>query len=442
MALGAVKIPINPVLSPSEIDKICQRIRPDCVVTGDDLADRLAESGWRGAQLRIDHRKAPSSRSREEVADTLGSLHGAPADSPAVIFFSSGTTGTPKGIVHSQAGITAMMWLHLMESGIAANDVVLLTTPLAHAAGGFLNTALLRGATARIEEKFSTEAYLTRVQEDRASWTFIVPTILFRILAAAEHSERDTSSLRTIQYGASPIAPDLLRRAMARFGPVLQQLYGLTECPNYISQLSKDDHTVALSRTELMSSAGKPCLWSNVTIRNEQGEALAVNEPGEVCVEAPFVMVDYWEDAEGYSNRFHGQAVRTGDIGYLDDDGYLHLMDRANDMIISGGMNVYSTEVENALSSHPWISTACVIGIPHEEWGESVQAFVVVTDPCAHDAATVIGVVTDYLRGILAPYKRPKSIEIIDQIPTTPYGKPDKKRLRAPYWGSAKRNIG
>lgn len=443
MALGAVKVPINPVLQSNDIERVLQRVRPDCVVVSHELADRIHGLPWCDSKIVIEHHKQRSTRSVHEMKAALEGFSGAPADSPAVIFFSSGTTGAPKGIVHSQAGILSMMWLHLMESGIGSDELLLLTTPLAHAAGGFLNAAMLRGATIRIEEKFSTIEFLERVQEDRVSWTFVVPTILFRLVAEAERAQWDTASLRTIQYGASPIAPELLRRAMDKFGPVLQQLYGLTECPNYISQLTKEDHVLALTRPEMLTSAGKPCLWSEVTIRDETGVAVESNAVGEVCVQSPLVMVDYWEDPDGYSSRFHGRNLRSGDIGYLDDNGYLYLMDRASDMIITGGLNVYSTEVENALSNHPWVSSTSVIGIPHEEWGESIHAFVVLdVENCTAEPAAAPAELIAYLRTVLTPYKRPKSIELIDQIPMTQYGKPDKKKLREPYWGGASRNIG
>jgi fatty-acyl-CoA synthase/long-chain acyl-CoA synthetase len=370
----------------------------------------------------------------------------APVEPPAVgavgpddlsfVGFTGGTTGKPKGIVHHQAPMVLNMFAHIMEGGIGRDDHMLLTTPLPHAAGFLGAAALLRGAHVRVEKGFDANEVLRIMDEHDITWTFAVPTMIYRLLDAAVETGIRPAALRTIQYGAAPISPERLRQAMEVFGPVLQQLYAQTECPNFATVLSKPDHVRALSEPDLLSSCGKATLMCEVAIIDEAGEEVPRGEVGEVALDSPYVMRGYWQDPDNYAKRFAGRWMRTGDVGRMDDEGFVTLVDRANDMIISGGMNVYSVEVEAVISAHPDVAQVAIVGVPHDDWGEAVHAVVVPRPSLDREAFAA------WCRERLASYKRPKSVEYRDDLPVTVYGKVDKKALRAPHWDGRQRNVG
>jgi fatty-acyl-CoA synthase/long-chain acyl-CoA synthetase len=425
MALGAVKVPLNPQLAREEIAGIVERVRPSAMVVG-------------SAQLSLADGLLDPERSIEAIVDTAAG-GGVPAcqprdsSDPAVVYFTGGTTGHPKGIVHDQAGVLTNLWAHLLEAGIARDERLLLTTPLAHAAGLFTLAGLLRGAYVRIEPGFDADDVLDRFDEDAITWTFAVPTMIYRMLDAAAARGWSPSALRTIQYGGAPISAPRLREALDRFGPVLQQLYAQTECPNYAAVLRKEDHQVALERPGLLGSCGRPSLMCDITIRSPEGTELPDEEAGEICLRSSYVMGAYWDDPEAFTRRFFGDWLRTGDVGFRKDE-LIFLVDRKDDMIVSGGMNVYSLEVEKALVRLPGVSAAAVIGVPHDDWGEAVHA-VVVADGADEQALKT------HARATLAAYKRPKTYEFRDELPLTSYGKVDRKALRAPYWSGRSRSI-
>jgi fatty-acyl-CoA synthase len=313
---------------------------------------------------------------------------------------------------------------------------------MAHAAGVFALAGVLRGACVRLEDRFDCELFRSRVDADDVTWTFVVPTMISRLVAyAEEHDWRPR--LRTMQYGAAPISGDLLGRAMDRFGPVLQQLYGQTECPMYATQLTKADHLAALKRPELLGSAGRAVTMCDLTVRHDDGREAAAGDPGEICLWSPYIMAGYWNNPEAYAERFYGKWLRTGDVGYLDKDDYLFLTDRRNDMIVSGGMNVYSIEVENVLHLVDGVLSAAVVGVPHPDWGEAVRAVIVPRRQAAseEEEQTLRRLIDAQCRERLARYKVPKDIDFVTELPLTRYGKVDKRALRSRYWPAPEAGI-
>lgn len=429
MALGAVKVPLNSMLTATEVGVIARRTEPAAIVISESLQPLLADID--PAVARVDATVRPPTGT-EPVSPWSDPPVG-PAD-PAVVYFTGGTTGEPKGIVHSQGGVALNLLAHALESGISDADRVLLTTPLPHAAGLFVLTSLLRGATVYIEPGFDPVRVAETIEREAITWTFAVPTMIYRLLDHAEATDWCPRSLSTIQYGAAPISPDRLRQAVGRFGPVLQQLYAQTECPNYATALTKLDHVHALDQPQLLASCGRATTMCDVAVLDPDGNVI-IGEIGEVALDAPYVMAGYWRDDAG--ERRCGRWLRTGDLGYLDDRGYLYLVDRRSDMIVSGGMNVYSVEVERVLLEHDGVGAVAVVGVPHDDWGEAVHAVVVGVDGWA-DAAEL----ADHCRRQLAAYKRPKSFEFVAQLPLTRYGKIDKKAVRAPHWAGQERAIG
>lgn len=432
MALGAVKVPLNAMLSAHDVAAAADRVDPVAVVVDDALAPLAALLPDTVAPIRLGEGwtdQIPAERALDPRHDVV-------PDAPAAVYMSGGTTGKPKGIMHSQQTVVHNIWSHLIEAGIDRDDRLLLTTPMAHSAGLFTAAALARGAEIVIESGFDADRWLDLVETHGVTWSYGVPTMVRRIVDAARRRGWANTSVRTFQYGSAPMSPGLLAEAIDLFGPVLQQLYAQTECPQFATLLRKEDHVRALAEPGLLGSVGRAVTMCDVSIRADDGRECAAGEVGEVCLRSPYVMTGYWRDDAGYRSRFHGSWLRTGDVGRMDDEGYVYLVDRLADMIISGGMNVYSVEVEAALSTHATVAQAAVVGLPHEDWGEAVHALVVL-DP-AHGAVEqpeLETALTAHCRETLAAYKRPKTYEVVDAIPVTVYGKYDKKRIRAERTG-------
>jgi fatty-acyl-CoA synthase len=429
MALGAVKVPLNSMLTATDIGDIAARTTPSAAVVNPGLSHLATELPPTCAQIP-GHVLPPGSPDRP-----LPPVGACGPDDMAFVGFTGGTTGKPKGIVHRQHPFVLNMFAHIVEGAIAPDEYLLLTTPLPHAAGLFALAGLFRGAHVRVEPGFEAEGTLRLMESEGITWTFAVPTMIYRLLDAAEATGIRPKALRTIQYGAAPISPERLRQAIEVFGPVLQQLYAQTECPNFATTLTKADHVRALSEPALLSSCGRATLMCEVAILNDEGQPLGPGEVGEVALDSPYVMADYWEDPNGYAKRFAGRWMRTGDVGRIDAEGYVTLVDRANDMIISGGMNVYSVEVENVIATHPSVGQVAVVGVPHDDWGEAVHAVIVAKSTLDSDEFTA------FCRENLAAYKRPKSFSFVEELPVTVYGKVDKKALRAPFWEGVGRNV-
>jgi fatty-acyl-CoA synthase/long-chain acyl-CoA synthetase len=444
---GAVAVPVNPMLPPPTVSYVLNHSGARALVVSGELTGLV-----RGVRPELEHPieviqvnddgvdLEPGARSLDDVIErgraSAGSEGEVVAGDPAVIAYTGGTTGRPKGVVHSQRSLVANLYANIIEAEIRQEERLLLTTPLSHAAGVFLWAALLRGAQAYVLPRFDPDVVLEAVERDRITWTFAVPTMIYRLLDAGGVETSDLSSLRTIVYGAAPIAPERLRRALEVFGPVFIQLYGQTECPQWITRLAKEEHFGADGGGHLLGSCGRASLMCDVRILDEAGRDVEPDRLGEVCVRAPYTMNRYHDDPQATSQKFAGELMRTGDVGLMDRDGYLFLKDRTADMIISGGMNVYSTAVEAVLYECPAVTQAAVIGVPHPDWGEAVHA-VIVSDNPTQQAKDIL----EFCAGRLAKYEMPKTITFLDELPLTPVGKVDKKALRAPHWSGHDRAI-
>ena len=350
--------------------------------------------------------------------------------------YTGGTTGRSKGVILPHRSLTAMSTALIADWDWSTHIRYLAATPISHAAGITVFPVMLRGGYTRLLNGFDAEAYCKVVQDEKINSTFLVPTIIYTLIDAADLRARfDLSSLDLIIYGAAPMSPDRLLEGMKIFGRVFMQLYGQTECPQCITTLRKADHDPA--RMDRLASCGRPNPLVDVKLFDAEMNEVAIGEPGEICVRGALVMDGYWKRPDATEETLRGGWLHTGDVALRDADGYLFIVDRTKDMIISGGFNIYPREVEDALMASPSVASAAVIGIPDPKWGEAVKAFVVLKAGANVDAATLQAHVKEK-RG--APWS-PKSIDFVDAIPVTGLGKIDRKALRAPYWDNARRGV-
>lgn len=444
--LGAVKAPVNYMLASETATFIIEASNARVVVGDERLLSRIPAPTRHDTPIPVLQTKRSSTERLlgvEWLADlppadlTLEPLgpSGATSDDDAAIYFTGGTTGKPKGVVHTQASTVALHYAQLLEAEILETERLLLMTPLAHAAGLFAQSAILRGATVLLYDGFDAQTAVELISSGEATWSFLVPTMIYRLLDLLDQGGQSHLNMRTIVYGAAPIAPVRLEQALRIFGPIFIQLYGQSEAPNWGTRLTKSDHDPA--RPDLLTSCGRASIMADVKVVDDAGQEVPPGVIGEICLRAPYVLREYLNQPEATEEKFLGEFIRTGDIGEMNDDGYLFLKDRKNDMVISGGMNVYSREVEDALSAHPDVKAVAVIGIPHPDWGEAVHAIVIRGDGTDLDEASLIA----WSRDRLAAYARPKSVEFVESLPETAFGKVDKKVLRAPHWAQAGRAI-
>lgn len=458
---GGTRLPLNPQHSTEELrymladagaeTLVCDetRIKSVAAVVADvDALQRVVVVGTGDGGVPISIDRADVYRYETLVSRyDSGADDGRDADSKwaeaepddiAGHYYTGGTTGQPKGVCYSHRGLVQNMQAHLLEFGFDGNDVGLLTTSLSHSAGTFCWAALLGGGTVLLRDTFRPTDVAATIERAGVTWMFLVPTMLYRILDADSLESVDTSSLQRVIYGAAPIRVGRLKTAIDRVGNVFHQFYGQTEVPNLITSLPPREHLRASAEgSDRLRSAGTPCMQVTVEIRDTKtDEVLPPGEIGEVVVAAPYVFNGYYERPETTAETLRDGWVYTGDIGRIDDDGYLTLLDRDKDVIVTGGMNVYSRAVERVLCEHPDVDTAVVVGVPDDDWGEAVHAVVV---PAGSTVDTEsIGAHADER---LAGYKKPKSYEIVKSIPTTDLGKVDRKILKEPHWDGEDRSV-
>lgn len=351
------------------------------------------------------------------------------------ISYTGGTTGKPKGVMLSHRSMIACFCHELSDWDLPEDIRFLAVTPISHASGSVIPIVMMRGGFTRLMQGFDAEEFCRIVAAEHITTTWLVPTILYVLLDHLARHTHDMSSLQSIIYGAAPMSPDRLREAIGVFGPVFVQLYGQTEAPMAVTTLRKNDH--ALTRTERLGSIGLPCPSVQVKLFDQEMNEVPPGTPGEICVRGALVMSGYWKRPDATENAFRGDWLHTGDVAVSDADGYLTIVDRISDMIITGGFNVYPRETEDALLSHEAVSSAAVIGVPDPKWGEAVKAFVVLR-PGAECNETSLQAHVKQRRGTVWV---PKSIDFVTDLPVTALGKIDRKLLREPFWRGKIRQV-
>jgi acyl-CoA synthetase (AMP-forming)/AMP-acid ligase II len=361
-------------------------------------------------------------------------------DDTFLLIYTSGTTGVPKGVMLANEGQLEQARVQALSHAATQQDRMLIVMPFYHIGGPTeLFTYLVAGATIVLHRQFEAAAVLRSIEAHRVTSAHLAPTMIGMLLDEQEKAPRDLSSLHTVCYASAPMSVALSLRARAVFGPIFMQIYGMTEA-GLGSALLKHQHLPDGTPAEQarLASAGQPYLGTELRIVADDGRECAVGEVGEVCMRSKSVMQGYWRKPEASAEALQGGYLHTGDMGYLDEDGFLFIVDRKKDMIISGGENIYSREVEEALLLHPAVAEAAVIGIPDPKWGETVLAAVVPRAGMQVDEAALDA----HCRERIAGYKRPRRYEFLAAMPRVPStNKIDKRALRAPHWQGQGRQV-
>jgi long-chain acyl-CoA synthetase len=367
------------------------------------------------------------------------------ADTLAGICYTGGTTGGPKGVMLSHGNLLANARHNLIATGHAPDQRWLHVPPMFHVAGtANLFACTWAGSRQAILSRFDPRAFVETVRRESITHCVLVPTMLSMLMdeLAREPASQGLPSLRHIQYAASPITPALQRQVLEYFDCDVVQLYGMTEAAPTVTQLSADAHRRGAGGEEpyvrRLASVGTPVIGVEVAVVDRDNRPVAVGEVGELCVRGPNVMLGYWNREPATAAALADGWYHSGDAVWQDDDGYLFLVDRLKDMIITGGENVYSIEVEAALAEHPAVAEVAAIGIPDPRWGEAVHAVVTVMPGVSVSEAELIR----HCRGLIAGYKVPRSIELRDDpLPKSGAGKVLKAKLREPHWAGHDRNV-
>jgi len=356
---------------------------------------------------------------------------------PVVLMYTGGTTGLPKGVLLDQRAELLNAYHVMMRLHFDRDTVNLIQTPMFHAASMFgVLGGPAQGAHSVIQPMFSPADVMKTVKAYGPTTTVMVPTMIGMTLAHPEFTPEGLGSFTDLVYGASPMPQALLEKLLALYPQMnIWQGYGMTESSSVLCFLGPEEHRAG---GKYLRAAGKPALGVVLSIQDDDGNSLPPGEAGEVCARAGNFMIEYWNKPEATAEVFRDGWYHTGDAGYVDNDGYLYLVDRVKDMIVTGGENVYSTEVENAVASHISVLQVAVIGVPSEQWGEAVHAVVVLKEGHAVSAEELI----DHCREWIAGYKLPKSIEFrTEPLPLSGAMKVLKKDLRAPYWEGRERKV-
>lgn len=357
----------------------------------------------------------------------------------ACLFYTGGTTGRSKGVMLSHENLLFNARNSILLRNSTRDSVRLHAGPMFHlAAGSAILSNTVAGGRHVVIPRFTPEDVLRTIAQERVTHCTFVPTMLAMILQQADFASCDVSSVRRIGYGASPMPEALLREAMRRFpGVEFSQSYGMTELSPMATCLAAEDHRLD-GDVGRLRSAGRAAPGVEVRVVDEGDAPVSTGVIGEIVVRGPNVMKGYWRQPELTAQALRGGWMHTGDGGYLDEDGYLFVVDRVKDMIVSGGENVYSTEVENAIASHPAVAQCAVIGIPDEKWGEAVHAIVALRDGARLDADEI----ARHCRALIAGYKCPRSVDIrAEPLPLSSVNKINKAALRAPFWADRARQV-
>jgi fatty-acyl-CoA synthase len=427
--LGAIAMPINWRLAAPEVRYILEHSGARALACDESLVD-LANGATKGIEATLV--RASVSPLPPEGWTTVAELRGnsatvepvpAAADDVHRLMYTSGTTGRPKGVMITHANLAWKNLAHLVEFGFTSADLGLACGPLYHVGALDLTTTSLiaAGATTIMHRAFDAAEVVDEIERSRVTTVWLAPAMVNAIMALPDVERRDLSSLRVIINGGEKMPIPLIERLQRTFPSAwFADAYGLTETVSGDTFLDRDSIVTKLG------SVGRPCLYLEVDVWDEEGGSVPAGERGEIVLRGPKVFKGYWRDPDATAAAFAGGWFHSGDIGVRDDDGYLYIVDRLKDMIVSGGENIAGSEVERVLYQHDAVQEAAVVGRPDDRWGEVPVAFVVLR----RDAITTANALLDHCRGRLARFKVPTEVTFLDALPRNPSGKVLKRELR------------
>jgi len=434
---GLGSVPINFRLHPKECSFIIDNSEAVAVVLGEDFRDSLY--ALRNEMPRVKHyicitdplegmlpyeallKNQPTRFTDEEVE----------RDHLAWLFYTSGTTGRPKGAMLTHHNLVVMSMNFFADMApLGPDDVVLHAAPLSHGSGLYALPNVAKAAANVIlkSKTFDPKVVFETIQRRKVTNIFMAPAMIKRLITSPEIDKYDLRSLKCINYGGAPIYEEDLKAAVRKLGPVFVQLFGQAEAPMTISYLRREEHLLEGTAEEMkrLTSAGIPRTDLEVKIVDPNDQELPSGEMGEIVVRGEVVMKGYWRNPEASAETLRGGWLHTGDLGIMDEKGYVYILDRAKDMIISGGENIYSREIEDVILKHPAVFEVAVIGVPDEKWGESIKAIVALKQGQKATGEEII----NFCKENLAYYKVPKIIEFRGELPKTDVGKVSRRELR------------
>lgn len=447
-AAGLVVVPVNARLHPREIAYIVGNSGARVLIHGPEYHEGITEhlADFVGLEHRVCTETVVGALPYSDLLSPAAGLSEAAevlATDPCWLFYTSGTTGKPKGATWTHRTVRVVIMNYLADvHNIQPGEVVAHAAPMSHGSGIVALPAVARAATNVVfdSKSFEPKALFAMIESMKVSHiAFLAPTQIIKMLEEFVPGTYDLSSLKAICYGGAPIYVEHLRNAVKAFGPVFAQIYGQGEAPITISGLNAAEHARLLDANDArIGSAGT--IRTDVEVRcvDAQDRPLPPGQEGEIVVRGDVVMQGYWNNPDATAEAMRNGWLHTGDIGMLDEHGYLFLLDRAKDLIISGGNNVYPREVEEVIVQHPAVATAVVFGVPHTYWGEAVHALVVLEPGASATAEEII----EYCGQNMAGYKKPKSVEFTAALAVSGYGKVMRREIRATYWHGYEGRIG
>ncbi len=449
MKAGMAVVPMNMRLHPDEHAYMLDDAGARVLVYTEDFRDHLASVRGRlrtverficlgaGAPGDLEFESLLTATPREDPPEVA-----IEPDAMAWLFYTSGTTGHPKGAMLTHRALLTMVQQFLaLTPPRGPDDVVLHAAAITHGSGCLLFHHVAAGAANAFPatRSFDPPRIFEAIARHRATTMFLVPTMINTLLAAPERTRDDLSSLHTVIYGGAPMYVEHLEASLAAFGPIFVQIFGQGEAPMTMTLLPRAEHVTGddpVARRRL-ASAGRETPAVRVRIVDEDDRPRPPGAMGEIVVRGDLVMKGYWNKPEATAETLRGGWLHTGDVGYLDEDGYLYITDRKKDMIISGGSNIYPREIEEVICRHPGVFEVAVIGVPDAKWGEATKALVVARPGATLDESQIV----EHCRRHLASYKKPQSVEFLAALPKNAYGKVLKRELRDRFWTAQERRV-
>lgn len=447
MRAGITRVGISSRLSPDECQFIVNHSGAAVLISTEQFFAKLDRSVLDGllTVLLVDGGSTDAQDVVQNYEDLLGrassriTAASVRPEHSAYVLYTSGTTGRPKGATHTHGSRVAAMVNMLASEIVATSESAMVHCgPLTHGSGSKILTFMALGARNVILPRFDPEQFAQTIQTHGGTHSFMVPTMLQMLVDAGNSVRTAVRSMRQISFGGAPITNTAFARAIDAFGPIFTQVYGTSEAPHPVTVLRPDDYITASDPSSLAETAGRASLASEIKVVNDDGESLPTDGEGELLVRGEYVMQGYWRDEGATAEVFNGEGwYKTGDIAVIDKAGLVRFKDRKRDLIISGGLNIYPSEVERVLAPHPNVREVAVIGYPDDRWGESVMACVVPIDPATVSEQDVI----DWLEGRIAGYKKPRRVVFMSELPKGTTNKVLKRALREKQWEGRSRSI-